>query len=66
MFRERREWGMFESTEQRVCEQARAIRKNGWLPKLEMEAIKRHVEDESQSELRREQDVTIGCRDSRN
>ena len=65
MFREWREWGMFESTEQRVCDQARAIRKNGWLPKLEMEAIKRHVEDESQSELRREQDVTIGCRDGR-
>ena len=39
MFREWREWGMFESTEQRVCDQARAIRKNDWLPKLEMEAI---------------------------
>ena len=38
---------MFESTEQRVCDQARAIRKNGWLSELELEGIKRQVEDES-------------------
>ena len=31
MFREWKEKGMFESTEQRLCDQARAIRKNGWL-----------------------------------
>ena len=41
MFREWRERGMLESTEQRVCEQARAIRKNGWLSELGLEAIKR-------------------------
>ena len=29
MFREWRDRGLFESTEQRVCNQARAIRKNG-------------------------------------
>ena len=29
MFREWRERGVFESTEQRVCDQERAIRKNG-------------------------------------
>ena len=29
MFREWRDRGLFESTEQRVCDQARAIRKNG-------------------------------------
>ena len=29
MFREWRDRGMFESTEQRVCDQARAIRRNG-------------------------------------
>ena len=50
---------MFESTEQRVCDQARAIRKNGWLSELELEAIKKHVEGESQSELCREQDLTV-------
>ena len=31
MFREWIEWGMNESTEQRVCDQAMALRKNGWL-----------------------------------
>ena len=50
---------MFESTEQRVCDQARAIRKNGWLSELELEAIKLQVEGESQGELCREQDVTV-------
>ena len=42
---------MFESTEQRVCDQARAIRKNGWLSQLELETIKRQVEDEFQGEF---------------
>ena len=50
---------MFESREQRVCDQARAIRKNGWLSELELEAIKRQVEDEPQGELCREQDVRV-------
>ena len=51
MFREWRDRGLFESTEQRVCDQARAIRKNGWLSQLELEAIKRQVEDEFQDEF---------------
>ena len=51
---------MLESTEQRVCDQARATRKNGWLSEHELEAIKSHVEDESQGELCRKQDVTVG------
>ena len=42
---------MFESTEQRVCDQARAIRKNGWLSQLELETIKRQVEGEFQGEF---------------
>ena len=46
MFREWRDRGLFESTEQHLCDQARAIRKNGWLSQLELEAIKRQVEDE--------------------
>ena len=50
---------MFESTEQRVCDQARATRKNDWSSEHELEAIKRHVEDESQGELCREQDVIM-------
>ena len=51
MFREWRDRGLFESTEQRVCDQARAIWKNGWLSQLELEAIKRQVEDEFQGEF---------------
>ena len=35
MFREWRDRGLFESTEQRVCVQARAIKKNGWLSWME-------------------------------
>ena len=59
LFRERRERGMFESTEQRMCDQARAIRKNGWLSKFGLEAIKRLVEGESPGELCRVHDVTV-------
>ena len=50
MFREWRDRGLFESTEQYVCDQARAIKKNGWLSKLELETIKGQVEDEFQGE----------------
>ena len=50
MFREWRARGMFDSTEQRICDQARAIRKNGWLSELELEMIKRKIEDEEQNE----------------
>ena len=42
---------LFESVEQRVGDQARAIRKNGWLSQLELEAIKRQLEDEFQGEF---------------
>ena len=51
MFREWRDRGLFESTEQRVCDQARAIRKSGLLSQLELETIKRQVEDEFQGEF---------------
>ena len=52
MFREWRDTGLFESTKQCVCDQARAVRKNGWLSQLELEIIKRQVEDECQGEFR--------------
>ena len=51
LFREWRDRGLFESTEQCVCDQGRAIRKNAWLSQLELEAIKRQVEDEFQGEF---------------
>ena len=50
---------MLESTEQRACDQARAIRKNGWLSEPELEAIKRQLEDESHNEFSRQQDVAV-------
>ena len=43
LHREWKERGIFEETEQRVCDQARAIRKNGWLTELELEEIKRKI-----------------------
>ena len=47
-----REWrGLLESTEQRICDQARSIRKDRWLLQLELETIKRQVEDEFQGEF---------------
>ena len=45
------EWkgnGFFEITEQRLCDEARAIRKNGWLSDLELENIRRMIEAESE------------------
>ena len=44
ILREWREREMFESTKQRVCDQARPIRNNGWLSELQLEAIKRRAE----------------------
>ena len=40
MFREWRDRGLFESIEQRVCAQARAIRRNVRLSQLELETIR--------------------------
>ena len=43
MYKEWQERGPFTSTEQRIADQARAIRKNGWLTDMELEGIKRKV-----------------------
>ena len=51
MFREWIDRGFFESTEQCICDQTRAIRKNGWLSQLESKTIRRQVEDEFQGEF---------------
>ena len=39
MMQEWKEHEVFEITKQRLCDQARAIRKNDWLPDLELENI---------------------------
>ena len=51
MFREWREKGVFESAEQRVCDQARAIRTNGWLSAAKLDAIKEQMEREPESKF---------------
>ena len=51
MFREWRDRGLLESTEQRVCDQVRAIRKNGWFSQLDLKTVKRQVEDECQGDF---------------
>ena len=48
MIQEWKEHGVFEITEQRLCDQARAIRKNGWLSDLELENTQRMIEAESE------------------
>ena len=39
---------MFDSTEQRISDQARAIRRNGWLSELELEMVRRRIEQEGE------------------
>ena len=46
MMQEWKEHGVFEITEQRLCDQARAIRKNGWLSNLKLQNIRRMIEPE--------------------
>ena len=42
-----------------MCDQAKAVRKNGRLSELELKAIKKQVEDEAQCELCTKQDLTM-------
>ena len=60
MYRVWQEIGLFESTEQRICDQARAIRKNGWLSELEIEVIKRKInqEETGDTNVQRLEDAT--------
>ena len=58
MFKIWQDLGGFEITEQRLCDQARAIRKNGWLSDLELEAIRREISNETQDEHDMEEGVT--------
>ena len=48
MMQEWKEHGLFEITEQQLYDQARAIRKNGWLSDFELENILRMIEAESE------------------
>ena len=46
VMQEWKEHGVFQITEQRLCNQARALRENGWLSDLEFENIRRMIETE--------------------
>ena len=46
MMQEWKEHGVFKIIEQRLCDQARAIRKNGWLSNLKLQNIRRMIEPE--------------------
>ena len=48
---------MFDSTEQRISDQARAIRKNGWLSELELEMTRRRIEQEGEESHEMENDA---------
>ena len=48
MIQEWKEYRVFEITRQRLCDKARAIRKNDWLSDLELENIRRMMEAESE------------------
>ena len=48
LMQEWKEHGVFEITKKRLCDQAKAIRKNGWLSDLELENIRRMIEAESE------------------
>ena len=52
-----KEHGVFEITEQRLCDEARAIRKNVWLSDLELENIRMMVEAESEIASKSTEDV---------
>ena len=48
MMQEWKQHGVSEITEQQLCDQARAIRKNDWLSDLELEDIRRMIDAESE------------------
>ena len=45
-----KERGLPTITEQRLCDQARVIRKNGWFTTVELEEIRRKIEEDSDNE----------------
>ena len=52
-----REIGVFESTEQRLADQTRAIRGNGWLSHVELEEIQREIMEGSQERSEEEPEI---------
>ena len=51
MYRGWQDRRMFATSEQRLCDQARAIRKNGWLSEAESEAIRKRLVQQSEERM---------------
>ena len=54
-----RERGLFQISEQNLCDQARCIRKNEWLSPVEIEMIKRSVSEYEESEENVEEALNV-------
>ena len=59
------EIGVFETSEERLADQARAIKVNGWLSEVEIEEIKRKILEE-RVEYQMTESVDIGPDQQRN
>ena len=60
MYREWLERGPFDdATEKRICDQAKAIRKNGWLTDIELEMIKRKINTAGPQETDQEENQGV-------
>ena len=60
MYREWLERGPFgDATERRICDQARAITKNGWLTEIELEMINRRINTTGPQETDEEENQGI-------
>uniref|UniRef100_A0A1X7THQ8 Uncharacterized protein n=1 Tax=Amphimedon queenslandica TaxID=400682 RepID=A0A1X7THQ8_AMPQE len=53
-------------SEQRLCDQLRAIRKNGWLSQVEIEKIRRKVTEDVGEESRNSVDRSVSVEESGN
>ena len=53
MYREWQDRGMFATSEQRLCDQTRAIRKDGCFSEVELEAIRRRLVQQSEEQTLR-------------
>ena len=50
MMKTQREIGVFEVTEQKLVDQTRAIRTNGWVSEVELDEIQRKIKEEENTE----------------
>lgn len=59
-----KEIGVFEVTEQRLADQSRAIRTNGWLSEVELEDIQRYLQTGDEANTLNEENTQTTANDS--